>query len=67
MHLDALAIGSWDSTVVALDYLAEVRVEAFPSVIARVIVAGDECLIGRRLLDNYKATFDHGREITLES
>jgi hypothetical protein len=33
---------------------------------ARIILMGDECLIGQGIIRQLKVTFDHGKEVVVE-
>jgi predicted aspartyl protease len=47
-------------------YLASVRIGTLQPVLTMLIALGDEPLLGREVLDNFRVTFDHGREILVE-
>ena len=48
-------------------YSGIVRIEGIDQVLhASISVGTEEVLIGRGVLDNFRVTFDHGREVVVE-
>jgi predicted aspartyl protease len=47
-------------------YIARVTIGSLPPVTTLVIVLGDDPLLGREVIDNFKLIFDHGRQLTVE-
>ena len=54
------------SRVVAAIYYGTVQIGNLPPVSADIATVGDEPLLGRRVTDHYRLTFDHGRSLTVE-
>ena len=54
------------SEIVARVYVGHVTIGDLQSIETLVITLGDEPLLGRRVIDHYKVTFDHGQQIIVE-
>lgn len=55
-----------NSTIKAPAFIGSVKVgnRKFNNIL--LIIMGDEPMIGRSVIENYKVTLDHGRKVTLE-
>ena len=54
------------STVEAPIYFGIVEIVGLPAVRAAITVLGDEYVLGRRVLDQFRVTLDHGQEVIVE-
>ncbi|MSQ14649.1 MAG: hypothetical protein EXR50_02130 [Dehalococcoidia bacterium] len=65
-QMQRVGLASGD-TVLAPVYLGSVQVagdaQQSPS---RIVLLGDEYLLGRRIIDRFRVTFDHGRQVLVE-
>lgn len=52
--------------IFAKAYLGYVKIGNFDSIGCTIVLLGDEPLIGREVVSNFKVTLDHGKKITLE-
>ena len=55
------------STIDAPVYFGLVEVVGLPPMRAAITVLGNEYILGRNVLDRYKLTLDHGREVLVET
>lgn len=55
-----------DSEILLPVFAGVVQIGDFPPLKTVVMPLGDEPLLGRRVIDNYKVIFDHGIELTVE-
>jgi len=39
---------------------------SFPAIIVSAIVLGEEYLVGRKIVDRFAVTFDHGQRVIVE-
>jgi len=49
-------------------YRGEVEIVGLPAILpCSTVIGGSEVLLGRKILDSFRVTFDHGREIVVEA
>lgn len=54
------------SEILAKAYLGYVQIEKFSPLNCTIVLLGDEPLLGREVINNFKITLDHGKKIILE-
>lgn len=64
------AVANWElangSIVNAPLYSGNIHIEDFPAILGTITVVGNEYILGRGILDNFKITLDHGKRIIIE-